>query len=315
MPEVGPGATAYDVHGMVVTSALDLPFGPAPPGRSADWTVEAGTSEEWLDPDSLDGEVLAAMEYAPGFYARHVVDGATTVSSYSTYGQLHLRGDRVRAVPGPDGDEAWLRTFLAANYPAFLLLLGGRVPLHGSAVEVPGTGRVAVVMGPPGSGKTTVGAGLVAVGGRLLSDDVVSLCRRDDRWCVEPGARVLRLRRPADELADRGPVATSADGRSTVDLRGEPLQPMPLGWIVRPSLDPAATAFTSTRLGPVESFQVLATDPRVKGLEDPTWVRRAVETAAAVSREVPVVVVQVPFAEVVLADIGAGVAACLEEIG
>ena len=315
MPEVGPGARAYDVHGMVVMSALDLPFGPAAPGRSTDWTVEAGAPQEWLDPDSLDGEVLAAMEYAPGFYARHVVDGATTVSSYSTYGQLHLRGDRVRAVPGPDGDEAWLRTFLAANYPAFLLLLGGRVPLHGSAVEVPGTGRVAVVMGPPGSGKTTVGAGLVAVGGRLLSDDVVSLCRRDDRWCVEPGARVLRLRRPAEELADRGPVATSADGRSTVDLRGEPLEPMPLGWIVRPSLDPAATAFTSTRVGPVESFQVLATDPRVKGLEDPTWVRRAVETAAAVSREVPVVVVQVPFAEVVLADIGAGVAACLEEIG
>lgn len=306
---------AYDVHGMVVTSALDLPFGPAAPGRSTDWTIEAGEPGEWLDPDGLDGEVLAAMEYAPGLYARHVVSAAATVSSYSTYGQFHLRGDRVRAVPGPDGDDAWLRTFLAANYPAFLLLLGGRVPLHGSAVEVPGTGRVAVVMGPPGSGKTTVGAGLVAVGGRLLSDDVVSLCRRDDRWCVEPGARVLRLRRPADELSGRGPVATSADGRTTVDLRGEPLEPMPLGWVVRPSLDPAATGFSSTRVGPVESFQVLATDPRVKGLEDPTWVRRAVETAAAVSREVPVVVVQVPFAEVVLGDIGSGVAACLEEVG
>lgn len=301
---------AYDVHGMVVASSLALPFGPADPGRTPDWTIEPGDASLWRDPDE-PGTVLASMELGPDVFARHVVVDGTTVSTYSNLGQFQLRGTTVTAVPGPAGDGSWLGTFLAANYPAFLLLISGRVPLHGSAVEVPGTGRAAVVMGPPGSGKTTVGASLVAVGGRMLSDDVVSLARVGDRLCVEPGARVLRLRREAPELDGRGPTATSADGRSTVDLRGEPLAPLPVGWVVRPSLDPAATDFEVTRVGPVEAFQVLATDPRVKGMEDPAWVRRAVEAAAEVSREVPVLVVRVPFAEVVLGDIGAGVAACL----
>ncbi len=74
---------------------------------------------------------------------------------------------------------------------ALCFIARGDHALHGAAVA---TQDGAVVMGAPGRfGKTTMAAGFVRAGARLLAEDL-SCCRLGDEPCVLPGPAVLRVR-------------------------------------------------------------------------------------------------------------------------
>ncbi len=88
--------------------------------------------------------------------------------------------------------------------PAFGLLLiqRGFLLLHGGAVAFP-EGTV-LLLGPGGSGKSTLTAELCALGGKLLTDDVVAIDVGHSPPVVMPGVPILKLWPDAVQDAPEG---------------------------------------------------------------------------------------------------------------
>ena len=115
--------------------------------------------------------------------------------------------------------------------------------VHAAAIEK--NGRVVVLPGAPGSGKSTLTAGLVHRGWRLLSDEL-ALIRRDDSHVV-PLARPVNLKNASiDLLKAFAPQAVFSDAvadtaKGTVALMRAPDNSLarvdevaPVGWVVFP---------------------------------------------------------------------------------
>ena len=115
--------------------------------------------------------------------------------------------------------------------------------VHAAAIEK--NGRVAILPGAPGSGKSTLTAGLVHRGWRLLSDEL-ALIRRDDGRVV-PLARPINLKNASiDVLKSFAPHAVFSDAvadtaKGTVALMRAPEDSLervdevaPVRWIVFP---------------------------------------------------------------------------------
>jgi hypothetical protein len=81
--------------------------------------------------------------------------------------------------------------YLLGQVLSFSLVRFGREPLHGTVVQI-GDASVALV-GDCGHGKSTLGAALLARGGRIVTDDLVSLVSRRGRWRVHPGIPRIKL--------------------------------------------------------------------------------------------------------------------------
>lgn len=115
--------------------------------------------------------------------------------------------------------------------------------VHAAAIEK--NGRVAILPGAPGSGKSTLTAGLVHRGWRLLSDEL-ALIRREDGHVV-PLARPVNLKNASiDVLKSFAPQAVFSDAvadtvKGTVALMRAPDDSLervdevaPVRWIVFP---------------------------------------------------------------------------------
>ena len=102
----------------------------------------------------------------------------------------------------PEAPNVVRREQLLWSLPITLCLLArGYVPLHAAAVEVDGE---AIIFGAPRTfGKTTLAAGFVNAGYRLLSEDLTCLCIGSSVE-VLPGPAMLRIRPDvAEQLALR----------------------------------------------------------------------------------------------------------------
>lgn len=104
--------------------------------------------------------------------------------------------------------------------PTVLCFLArGDVPLHAAAVE---TDDGAVLLAAPGTfGKTTLAAGFLQAGYRVLSEDI-SCVRVYDEPVVFPGPALLRVRRDVAERLDLGGRTRldSGDERVYIGLEG-----------------------------------------------------------------------------------------------
>lgn len=126
--------------------------------------------------------------------------------------------------------------------------------LHAAVAER--GGRAIILPAPPGSGKSTLCAGLVFRGWRLLSDEIAVIDPADGRLVAVPRPISLKNRsievigafapeavfnRPVEETI-KGRVAHARPPASAVQRAGERALP---GWIVLPRwVDGAATALT-----------------------------------------------------------------------
>ncbi|MEX0890919.1 MAG: hypothetical protein WEB88_02035 [Gemmatimonadota bacterium] len=90
-------------------------------------------------------------------------------------------GARLRVAPLAPAAPAALAGYLYAQLLSFSLVARGLEPYHATVVALP-AGAVALT-GPPGVGKSTLAAALLAAGGRLVTDDVLVLA---------PGSRMAR---------------------------------------------------------------------------------------------------------------------------
>ena len=129
---------------------------------------------------------------------------AEAVTPEGRYIRLRWEGGgyRVVFVLGPGGRQVWATwnekvvlptasALLLGSVFSCLLRLRGFLVLHGSAVAI--NGRVTVLMGGKGAGKTTTALTLVRQGASLVTDDLVVLLESPGGFQVPPGPPSLRL--------------------------------------------------------------------------------------------------------------------------
>ena len=97
--------------------------------------------------------------------------------SFDTYG-----ADRVVWQAGSAWTGQMPQPFFS-TLTALLLAWRGMLPMHGSAVEIGGRGYL--ICGVSGAGKSTLAAGLVALGARLISDDLTVVMQGRDGQALE----------------------------------------------------------------------------------------------------------------------------------
>jgi len=136
-------------------------------------------------------------------------------------GTLDTFGDnRVEFRPGEAGKDS-LPTAFFGTVAALLLAWRGRVPLHGTAVEI--DGQAVLICGNAGAGKSTLAAGLIGLGARLISDDLSMLHLEEpgNMPTLVAGRTTLRLHPGIACLLDRsaswGSFATTGDAKLTVE--------------------------------------------------------------------------------------------------
>jgi hypothetical protein len=196
----------------------------------------------------------------------------------------------------PNFDLDLVPVLLVGTIAAFLLALGGRYVLHGSAVEA-AAGALAIV-GPSGVGKSTVAALCCAAGARLLSDDVLPLDLIDPPVLVG-GWPELRLRPGASSVVDLYPIrpATRAtpDGRLAVRSREDVPDRARVAAVVVPRPSRSAPEVVVARVRPLDAVFLLLASDRIEHWLHPGQQRRSFEAAAQLARAVPVFTADIPW--------------------
>jgi energy-coupling factor transporter ATP-binding protein EcfA2 len=203
----GHRATAF---GLIWQSAWPLPsFTPmAPSSVSPHITVRRGCEPlPERQPLCMHGNVTG---FSDGF--RYRADDEGTLDTFGD--------NRVDFRPGKAGKDL-LPTAFFGTVAALLLAWRGCVPLHGTAVEI--EGQAVLICGNAGAGKSTLAAGLIGLGARLISDDlsILHLGGPGNMPMLVAGRTTLRLHPGIACLLDRsvpwGSSATTGDSKLTVE--------------------------------------------------------------------------------------------------
>lgn len=128
-------------------------------------------------------------------------------------------GTCIAYAPGPGWTGAMPVSFYS-TVAALTAAWRGRVPLHACAVEL--DGRAVLVAGPAGAGKSTLTAGLLAAGARLIGDDLTIVA------VDGPGKIVVVRGRPTMRLHPDTAARIDTIAARVVD--GDPRGK----WLVRP---------------------------------------------------------------------------------
>jgi hypothetical protein len=183
----------YRFFGLTLAANRPLPPLASVAARGADITLEVTTPESlpcrdlaWVMPDPP-----RPLWRAPG--------------DHGTYLRLNYSGEGASAefVIDDTGSSVWAAwSESAAPEEAIELLLGpvftcvmaqrGLTCLHAGVVEI--DGRVVALVGPRGSGKSTMALALVHRGAALISDDVAVVTDLDGHPAVSGGAPRIRMR-------------------------------------------------------------------------------------------------------------------------
>lgn len=100
-------------------------------------------------------------------------------------------GREVRYRPLPRSSDEALSTYLLGQVLSFALVARGAEPLHATTVLV--HGRAVAFLGDCGTGKSTIGAAMLAGGYPLLTDDLLFLSNGGDGYIAHPGPMRIKL--------------------------------------------------------------------------------------------------------------------------
>lgn len=151
---------SYRAYGLRIQSDLELPeFSPASAGK-VDVHIRL-KPVSWPLAERAAGAILD-------------LSADTQYLGWNGVGRFAVHGGREISVePAANAGEALVRLPLVGSAMALLLYVRGYLVLHASAVAIGGRG--AIFVGDRTAGKSTTAATLVAVGHRLLADDVVAV--------------------------------------------------------------------------------------------------------------------------------------------
>lgn len=196
----------------------------------------------------------------------------------------------------PHADPGLISIFLGGSVLAHVLTAEGLLVLHASAVEV--EGRAVAILGPSGTGKSTLAALLCAAGAGLVADDVLRVDATDSGPVCFPGTRGLRLRPAASSLGggiEGASVRETTDGRTAVVPARLADAPLTLGAGLVPEPSREATRLEVRRLGAMEGLQELLRHPRLTMWRAPEPIGKLFELTAEIAEALPLYRARVPW--------------------
>jgi hypothetical protein len=187
-------AASYVMYGRRVRSEVPLPLAPLPTAdeASCDWLIRRATTA-WSAPVAGVRPIAEDRDPDGTPLDRFFRVGSDAWLWDAQAGTCHLepRAQRVTVYPTPDADEDDLGLLLLGPISSFMLHQSGLPNLPASAVVTP-YGACAF-LGPSTLGKSTLAAGLLRAGARLLTDDILPLDPRPDALYAVPGAPMMKL--------------------------------------------------------------------------------------------------------------------------
>ena len=233
-----------------------------------------------------DGELIlsCARQSDTGESPRHLL-------RFPELADFLVSGSTVTCHPHPDCREDSLRHLVLDQVIPRVWAHYGHLVLHASAVQLAG-GRVIAVLGESGWGKSTLAAALQARGGRLLSDDSISL-----RACGE-GVRLIPsytgLRLNADSITMLGmqeqgwtTVSHYSDKQRLAPANGEDNKPLWLDTLYIMAEPGNAQALSIKELAGAELIATLIKRSFLLDINDSHYATRQIREAGAVLRGLP----------------------------
>jgi hypothetical protein len=208
------------------------------------------------------------------------------------------RGDApVETVLCPGGSSGLAEVLSHGLLAAVRATLSGYAVLHAGAVEI--SGQAVVVLGPSGTGKSTVTAMLCAAGARLLTDDVLVLRHQRNLVCTTRTSSPIRLRQAAAGVADlfesKPHRSGTADGRLALSAPPSLYESCPITTVLLPRASRQAARLGAALVPPAKAVFALLTEQRVHGLTRPEHQQEVFKSAAALAGQATVIEVDIPW--------------------
>ena len=189
-----PHASRYTMYGLRVQSDIPLPLPrlSGTDGEDCAWVVRCAPSTATLSIPAwspIDDHQLPDGTLIDRFYRWQ--GDAWLWDRVAGLFHLEPGAGRITVTPLPDADQDDLGLLIVGPIAAFMLQQAGYPTLHASAV-VTAYGACAF-MAPSTFGKSTLAAGLLHAGARLLTDDLLPLDLRTDGVYAMPGAPMMKL--------------------------------------------------------------------------------------------------------------------------
>jgi len=284
----------YQLHGLLIRSEIPLV---APAGRpgECDLDVKWG-GDRHVGEEAPSGTIVAALDIDErGRYAASETEAGTTIRFFGTCDAL-IKADcpEVIVYPDPDGRRELIPLLLSGNVLSFVLEMRGACVLHASAVEV--DGAAVAFVGPPGAGKSTIAAALVARGLPLVTDDLLRVEAGGAEAVCYPGGNEIRLRPGSAGLAEciEGTSSTTDDGRVGVRPASWRNSELSLGAIVIPNLIESAEQVSLRPLSKADALIELSRYPRIYGWTSPRAIARQFRQRTGLVRTTPVFAADIP---------------------
>jgi hypothetical protein len=179
----------YKIYGLRLCSEIHLSFPDSEPMQSADVSLLAASPDFFRDATRS-----AVVEHSPTRWYKYArLDN----------GQSYLRWDELfEFLIDADGRRIWcgwlgavslesLQVYLLGHALSFALIKQGYEPLHATSIVI--DGNAIAFLGSSGFGKSSLAAAFLAVGHRLLTDDMLLLTRTGGGYQVQPGPSRIKL--------------------------------------------------------------------------------------------------------------------------
>jgi hypothetical protein len=297
----------YECSGLLIASeiALASPLVGGVPPAEVDLTIEMGEARiQPFERPSADVVAELLVDGYPRYTFCRIDFGyvCRVVSVADFVIDTDLR--KVRCYPVVGGNAEVIPIVLAGTITAFVLAMGGRCVLHGSAVE--SKGLALAFVGESGQGKSTMAALFCAGGASLVTDDVLPLVFEhgaggpdtDIVNCLRSSSEI-RLRSKAASLVDRfnggESVRMTSDERYALEPLATTLDRIPLTAVILPRPDREHAEVSARSLPPGEATFWLSRCQRIEGWRDRDILRRQFVDVGRVVTFVPVFEVSVPW--------------------
>jgi len=182
-------AYRYGVYGITLRSEIPLPLAENSDGALAE--IELGTaSTDWFACMTRGAEVI---ESSSSWYEYSRLQDGSSYARWEGVGEFLVPADG-KTIVCRQVDNATAESFyvyLLGQALSFALVKQGLEPLHATAIVV--DGEAVAFLGESGLGKSTLAACFLAIGHRMLTDDLLILKQTSGTMFAYPGPARIKL--------------------------------------------------------------------------------------------------------------------------
>ena len=178
----------YSVYGISLNSEIPLDLPAYRGGEFSRIELRVGTRDLFLS--TIANTELVDLE--SWYQYAHLNDGSSYVRWHGLGEFLVAAGGKcIWCMRAPEALAESFQVYLLGQALSFALVKAGLEPLHGTAIEH--EGEAIAMLGSSGFGKSTLAAGFVAAGCRLLTDDQLVLRSYPSGLRAYPGPPRIKL--------------------------------------------------------------------------------------------------------------------------